>query len=170
MNKHMDLGERVLKRRKEKGLTQERLADFCKLDTRTIQRIEKGDVKPHFTTIRILSQVLEQDFIEEINSQFWEFEEQEVIRYKKIFEKKKRLRIFIFFTAMILLLTVAALFPSFELFGMAKRTWAPFFYIIMFCILVAIGLIWRCPVCNAHMGNPFSVKFCSKCGFRFSED
>jgi len=40
------LAERVLELRKEKGYTQEDLSDLCQVDKRTIQRIEKGEVKP----------------------------------------------------------------------------------------------------------------------------
>ena len=49
------LGKLVLKKRLEKGFTQEALGKLCDLDTRTIQRIEKDEVKPYFTTVKVIS-------------------------------------------------------------------------------------------------------------------
>lgn len=161
------LSELVLQKRKEKGLTQEELAALCQLDTRTIQRIEKGEVKPYFSTLKILSKVLDYDLISEINHKPWEFSEEEIERYQKKFRQRKSIRIAILIFMLFLLLAVATTFPSFRLFGMSKLTWAPFFYLLIFGLIIAIALIWRCPACNAELANPFSTKFCPKCGFKF---
>lgn len=161
------LNELVLQKRKKKGLTQEELASLCHLDTRTIQRIEKGEVKPYFSTLKILSEVLEYDFISEINQKPWEFSEKEIEQYQKKFKRRKSIRITIFIIILCLLLSVATTFPDFRLFGMSKLTWAPFFYLLMFGLIIAIAFIWRCPACNAELANPFSTKFCPKCGFKF---
>ena len=161
------LSELVLQKRKEKGLTQEELASQCRLDTRTIQRIEKGEVKPYFSTLKILSEILNYDFISEINHKPWEFSDEEIEIYRKKFKKRKYTRITIFIIILCLLLAVATTFPSFRLFGMSKLTWAPFFYLLMFGLIITIALIWRCPACNAELANPFSTKFCPKCGFKF---
>ena len=40
--KQPDLGLKVTELRKQKGLTQEMLAEKCEVSTRTIQRIETG--------------------------------------------------------------------------------------------------------------------------------
>jgi uncharacterized Tic20 family protein/DNA-binding Xre family transcriptional regulator len=57
-----DLGLKVVELRQQKGLTQEQLAEQCEVSTRTIQRIESGDVDPRAYTLQCLSQALEFDF------------------------------------------------------------------------------------------------------------
>jgi uncharacterized Tic20 family protein len=56
-----DLGQKIAELRQEKGLTQEQLAEECEISTRTIQRIESGEVEPRSFTRNSLSQVLEFD-------------------------------------------------------------------------------------------------------------
>ena len=60
--KQPDLGLKVTELRQEKGITQEQLAEHCEVSTRTIQRIESGEVDPRSFTINMLSEVLEFDF------------------------------------------------------------------------------------------------------------
>jgi uncharacterized Tic20 family protein/DNA-binding Xre family transcriptional regulator len=57
-----ELGLKVTELRQHKGLTQESLAESCEVSTRTIQRIESGEVDPRAYTIQRLSAVLEFDF------------------------------------------------------------------------------------------------------------
>ena len=57
-----DLGMKVAEMRKQKGLTQEQLAEECEVSTRTIQRIENGEVEPRAFTRNNLSNLLEFDF------------------------------------------------------------------------------------------------------------
>ena len=45
--------------RKLKGLSQEQLAEKTAVTTRTIQRIEKGEVKPYLNTVKLLATALE---------------------------------------------------------------------------------------------------------------
>jgi transcriptional regulator with XRE-family HTH domain len=52
-----ELGSRITKLRKQKGMTQMELAEKCNITTRTIQRIEAGVVSPHAFTLRKLSEV-----------------------------------------------------------------------------------------------------------------
>jgi len=59
--KQPDLGLKVSEVRKEKGFTQEQLAEFCEVTSRTIQRIESGEVEPRAFTRNSLSNVLEFD-------------------------------------------------------------------------------------------------------------
>jgi uncharacterized Tic20 family protein len=59
--KQPDLGHKVSELRKEKGFTQEQLAEYCEVTPRTIQRIESGDVEPRPFTRNSLSNVLEFD-------------------------------------------------------------------------------------------------------------
>lgn len=47
--------------RNKKGLTQQQLADETGMTLRTIQRIENGEVKPSFHSLKNLSRVLEVD-------------------------------------------------------------------------------------------------------------
>jgi uncharacterized Tic20 family protein len=57
-----DLGLKTAELRQQKGLTQEKLADYCEVSTRTIQRIEAGEVEPRAFTRNSLSNILEFDF------------------------------------------------------------------------------------------------------------
>jgi len=68
-----DLGLKVAELRQQKGLTQEQLAEQCEISTRTIQRIESGEVDPRAYTLQCLSAVLGFDFSEETtgNENLW---------------------------------------------------------------------------------------------------
>jgi uncharacterized Tic20 family protein len=67
------IGQRVAELRQQKSLTQERLAELCDVSTRTIQRIESGEVEPRSYTRSSLSSVLEFDFGEDTtrNDTLW---------------------------------------------------------------------------------------------------
>lgn len=54
--------------RQQKGLTQEKLAEYCDVSTRTIQRIESGEVEPRSFTRNSLSNILEFDLGRETTS------------------------------------------------------------------------------------------------------
>jgi uncharacterized Tic20 family protein len=58
------LGQKINELRQLKGLTQETLAEKCEVSTRTIQRIETGEVDPRAYTLQCLSEALEFDFVE----------------------------------------------------------------------------------------------------------
>jgi uncharacterized Tic20 family protein len=68
-----DLGIKVVELRQQKSLTQEQLAELCEVSTRTIQRIESGEVDPRAYTLQCLSKALEFDFgtDESPNENFW---------------------------------------------------------------------------------------------------
>lgn len=57
-----DFGTKLIDVRKAKGLTQEEVAEKCKITVRTIQRIESGHVKPRAFTIKTISEALGFDF------------------------------------------------------------------------------------------------------------
>jgi uncharacterized Tic20 family protein/DNA-binding Xre family transcriptional regulator len=59
-----NLGLKVSELRQQKGFTQEQLAEQCEVSTRTIQRIESGEVDPRAFTLNRLGEVLEFDFSE----------------------------------------------------------------------------------------------------------
>ena len=63
-----DFGKKLVELRKAKGLTQDEIAERCKLTTRTIQRIELGVVTPRAFTIRTISDALGVDFFETSNT------------------------------------------------------------------------------------------------------
>ncbi len=71
--KQPDIGLKVAELRQSKGITQEQLAEYCEVSTRTIQRIESGEVEPRAFTRNNLSNVLEFDFGEDNtqNETFW---------------------------------------------------------------------------------------------------
>lgn len=60
----LKFGVKLIEVRKSKGLTQEEVAEKCKITVRTIQRIESGIVAPRAYTIKIISEVLGFDFFE----------------------------------------------------------------------------------------------------------
>lgn len=60
-----DIGLKVSELRREKGLTQEQLADHCEVSVRTIQRIESGEVDPRTHTLTMLSKALDFNFEED---------------------------------------------------------------------------------------------------------
>jgi uncharacterized Tic20 family protein len=57
-----DLGLKITELRQQKGFTQEKLAEYCDVSTRTIQRIESGEVETRSFTRNSLSNILEFDF------------------------------------------------------------------------------------------------------------
>lgn len=57
--KQPELGRKIIELRKKKGLTQEELVDKCKLNVRTLQRIESGEVNPRSYTVKIIFETLE---------------------------------------------------------------------------------------------------------------
>jgi uncharacterized Tic20 family protein/DNA-binding XRE family transcriptional regulator len=63
-----DLGIKVSELRQQKGLTQEQLAEQCEVSTRTIQRIESGEVDPRAYTLQCLNKALAFDFGAETNA------------------------------------------------------------------------------------------------------
>jgi transcriptional regulator with XRE-family HTH domain len=68
-----ELGMKVAELRQQKGLTQEQLAERCEVSSRTIQRIECGEVDPRAYTLHCLGEALEFDFgeAEAGNEAFW---------------------------------------------------------------------------------------------------
>jgi transcriptional regulator with XRE-family HTH domain len=160
-----NLGKQVREARMNNGLTQEELAFKCNLDIRTIQRIESGRVKPRDYTIRIISKALNMELKKNIDDNFLNAE---LEKYRKSFAVRKKYRIITFIAAIVLMISVVILaFPTWVLWGMPKHVWAPYFYLIMFAHLIGIGLTWRCPACNALLGDVFNTRYCSKCGLKF---
>jgi len=68
-----DLGLKITELRQQKGFTQEKLAEYCEVSARTIQRIESGEVEPRAFTRNSLSNILEFDLGKENtnNQSFW---------------------------------------------------------------------------------------------------
>ncbi|RAJ00418.1 helix-turn-helix protein [Chitinophaga skermanii] len=54
----MELKEKILLARKQKGLTQEELAELTNINVRTIQRIENGETTPRVFTLKTLAAAL----------------------------------------------------------------------------------------------------------------
>jgi transcriptional regulator with XRE-family HTH domain len=158
-------GEKFRSARKELGLTQAELADKCKLNIRTIQRIENGAVVPRFYTINIINDVLGTEYILPIEESL---EDSKLDEYREIFQRRRRFRLVTAYSALILMVAIILIgFPDWVLFGMSKRTWAPYFYLLMFVHLAGIGFTWRCPGCNALLGDVTNTRYCSSCGLNF---
>ena len=68
-----DLGLKIAELRQQKGLTQEKLAEYREVSARTIQRIESGEVEPRSFTRNSLSNILGFDFGKEnpSNQSLW---------------------------------------------------------------------------------------------------
>ncbi|OUS00136.1 hypothetical protein A9Q86_11900 [Flavobacteriales bacterium 33_180_T64] len=60
-NENSNLGQKISDSRKTLGLSQEALAEKANVSLSTIQRIEKGTVKPRSFTVKILAETLELD-------------------------------------------------------------------------------------------------------------
>ena len=67
------LGLKVSELRQQRGMTQEQLSECCQVSSRTIQRIENGEVDPRTYTIQCLNAALDFDFGEQnaSNETFW---------------------------------------------------------------------------------------------------
>lgn len=70
-----DFGTKLIEVRKAKGLTQEEVAEKCKITVRTIQRIESGLVTPRAFTIKVICETLGFDFFEASNTGYEVFTE-----------------------------------------------------------------------------------------------
>lgn len=57
-----ELGQKISELRKAKGLTQEELAARCKINVRSLQRIEAGEVIPRSHTVRTILLELDVDY------------------------------------------------------------------------------------------------------------
>ena len=60
----MELYQKIVNTRKQKGLTQEQLADLSNITVRTIQRIESGESNPRAFTLKAIASVLDISFEE----------------------------------------------------------------------------------------------------------
>ena len=58
----METGKLIKELRIKKGMTQEELADKTEVSTRTIQRIENGEVDPRAYTLQMIARALEVDY------------------------------------------------------------------------------------------------------------
>lgn len=79
----METGKLIKELRIKKGLTQEELAGRTEISSRTIQRIENGEVDPRAYTLQMIAKALEVDFslfvdktnndkeIQEVNNNNW---------------------------------------------------------------------------------------------------
>ena len=54
-----ELGKKIAELRKAKGFTQDELVEKCKINVRTLQRIESGEVTPRSYTIKIIFAALD---------------------------------------------------------------------------------------------------------------
>jgi transcriptional regulator with XRE-family HTH domain len=66
--KQPELGKKLIEYRNESGLTQEQLSEKTKINIRTIQRIELGEVTPRNYTLKIILNILGKDF-EDVNGE-----------------------------------------------------------------------------------------------------
>ncbi len=57
-----NIGKKVAEARKQKGFSQDGLAYLCKMNVRSIQRIEAGHVQPRPYTLKVLSEALDCKF------------------------------------------------------------------------------------------------------------
>ena len=163
MAQQLSIGEQIKIARQQKKLSQTEFANKCNLNIRTIQRIENNEVTPRLYTLRIIGEVLD---IRLYRDEDIIVENEQLLKFRNVFKKRKQIRMFTFFFAIFLL--TAALFLL--LTGIPKLIWAPFIYLFFFADFIVIGLSWRCPGCNSLLGDVFNVKYCSKCGLKFYDE
>ena len=163
MAQQLAIGEQIKIARQQKKLSQTEFANKCNLNIRTIQRIENNEVTPRLYTLRIIGEVLD---IRLYRDEDIIVENEQLLKFRNVFKKRKQIRMFTFFFAIFLL--TAALFLL--LTGIPKLIWAPFIYLFFFADFIVIGLSWRCPGCNSLLGDVFNVKYCSKCGLKFYDE
>ena len=97
--------------------------------------------------------------------------EEQIKKYREEFKKHRSKRIVILIVAVVFLVAIGLIvLPVMDMLGVSRLVWAPFVYLIMFGIIIAISIVWRCPVCNGLLGDIFNTKYCSKCGFNFSDE
>lgn len=158
------LGDQIREARKAHNLNQMDLAFKCHLDIRTIQRIESGEVMPRLYTLRIINEALGTEFVKKPTS---EDTNTEIALLQNQFETRRKIRIGLFVFALFILISAGLTgLNGWILFGLRKMQWAPYVYVIMFGILFAIVMIWRCPGCNSILGDVFNTRYCSKCGLQ----
>jgi transcriptional regulator with XRE-family HTH domain len=100
-HENLNLGTKVANSRKKLGLSQEALAEKANVSLSTIQRIEKGAVKPRAFTIKILAEILVLD-ISELISDPAKRED-----YKPLFSSLKRMNLATLFFAFVPFLNLA---------------------------------------------------------------
>ena len=163
MADQLSVSEQIKTARQQKKLSQDELAGKCRLNIRTIQRIENNEVVPRLYTLRIIGEVLD---IKLLGKEKPEDEREQLAKIRKVFEKRKQTRILTFFFAVILLITTLVLLIS----GLPKHIWAPYIYLLFFADVIVIGITWRCPGCNSILGDVFNIKYCNKCGLKFYDE
>jgi hypothetical protein len=95
-------------------------------------------------------------------------DKKELDRIRESFQKRKSFRRMLFIVVLLFLIFIGLLvMPLMDRLGIERLVWAPFVYLFMFLILVAIAMVWRCPACNALLGDVFTTRFCPKCGCKF---
>ena len=79
----METGKLIKELRIKKGMTQEELADLTELSTRTIQRIENGEVDPRAYTLQMIAKALEVDFSTFIQNEQNEHENPDIESHRR---------------------------------------------------------------------------------------
>ncbi|PLW96879.1 MAG: hypothetical protein C0591_07900 [Marinilabiliales bacterium] len=84
-----------------------------------------------------------------------EYTKEDIEKIRVEFQKrrKRRVGLFVFALGFLLIVGFVAL-PLMDYYGVPR---------------LVIGLVWRCPVCNGILGDVFTTKYCTKCGFHFSD-
>ena len=99
------------------------------------------------------------------------YSELEKNKFIEEFQRRRARRIVIFVVALVFLLLVGFVaMPLMDHLEVQRQFWAPFVYLVMFAIIIAIAAVWRCPVCNGLLGDVFTTRYCSKCGFKFTNN
>lgn len=98
---NLNLDTKVANSRKKLGLSQEALAEKANVSLSTIQRIEKGAVKPRAFTIKILAEILALDISELISDPARRED------YKPLFSPLKRMNLATLFFAFVPFLNLA---------------------------------------------------------------
>jgi len=83
-----------------------------------------------------------------------EYSEEEIKRLRELYKQRRLLGIAILIFTLLFAVTVTLIaFPSWELFGMPKLKWAPFFYVLIFGLIVSVAMVWKCPHARNWLGT-----------------
>ena len=127
----LDFRTKLIEVRKERGLTQEEVAEKCRITVRTIQRIESGLVEPRTFTIKIISDALGFNYFETSNTG------NEVNEIKQISDFEKR----------------TILWFVKDLFNLKTNTMKKVSILTSFFLVVGLTLIILPSKINAQSGN-----------------
>lgn len=82
----MTVGENIRHIRKERGLTQKKLGELCKIAEPTIRRYEAGTLNPKLTTVEKIASALGVTAFDLMGAEYWDKKYPDIAKESKEFE------------------------------------------------------------------------------------